>query len=120
MKQYIEQTSGWDDGLQRAWFDENLGLRWSKIIVVTGDDAGMLLVRKLEDTVQIARIQLMPAFQGRGIGSTVVRDVLDMARADGKSAALDVLKVNPARRLYERLGFGKIGQTETHVLMQAR
>ena len=31
---------------------------------------------------------------------------------------LQVLKVNPARRLYGRLGFQVTGETETHYLMQ--
>ena len=34
--------------------------------------------------------------------------------------AITVLKVNPARRLYERLGFAIVGETETHYLMRWR
>jgi ribosomal protein S18 acetylase RimI-like enzyme len=33
---------------------------------------------------------------------------------------LTILKVNPARRLYERLGFTVVGETETHFRLEAR
>jgi ribosomal protein S18 acetylase RimI-like enzyme len=45
--------------------------------------------------------------------------VLDEARRSGKPVALQVLKVNPARRLYERLGFSVTGENETLYFMKA-
>ncbi len=40
------------------------------------------------------------------------------ARAEGVPVALQVLKVNPARHLYERLGFSVVGETAMHCLMR--
>ncbi len=31
---------------------------------------------------------------------------------------LQVLKVNPSRRLYERLGFSETGATDTHIILE--
>ena len=63
----------------------------------------------------------MPAYQGRGIGTQVVRDVLAEARDRGVPARISVEVDNPlARALYERLGFKAYGETERDVLLEAR
>src|SRR6266849_5576104 len=43
--------------------------------------------------------------KGRGIGSALVRDVMQAAGYRGVPVRLSVLVNNPARRLYECLGF---------------
>jgi ribosomal protein S18 acetylase RimI-like enzyme len=48
----------------------------------------------------------LPEHQGRGIGTALLREFINSAHEKGVSATLEVLKANePARRLYERLGF---------------
>ena len=54
----------------------------------------------------ISRIEIDPDLQNRGIGTAVLRHLLDRARQSNLTAVeLDVLAVNRARDLYERLGF---------------
>ena len=65
--------------------------------------------RQLPDD-QVASIHLLgvrPDRQGRGIGATMVREAVALARAQGmKSLRLDTLASNtPAQRLYQSLGF---------------
>jgi ribosomal protein S18 acetylase RimI-like enzyme len=60
----------------------------------------------------------MPDWQNRGLGTTIIQDVIDRLRAPGIPVRLQVLKVNPARRLYERLGFEIYDESDTHYLMQ--
>ena len=50
-------------------------------------------------------ISLMPDFRGRGIGSTLLRRFLAEATVAGVPVGLSVDAANPARHLYERLGF---------------
>ena len=64
-------------------------------------------------------IAVTPDLQGQGIGTSVIHQVLDEAKRSGKPVALQVLKVNPARRLYERLGFSVTGENETRYFMKA-
>jgi ribosomal protein S18 acetylase RimI-like enzyme len=61
-----------------------------------------------------------PEHQGKGIGTRLISEVLQDAHSRGLAVRLRVLKVNPAQRLYERLGFAVVGETETHHLMEAR
>lgn len=48
----------------------------------------------------------------------MVGDLAAEARAAGLPLRLQVLKVNPAMRLYARLGLRIVGETATHLRMQ--
>jgi GNAT superfamily N-acetyltransferase len=58
-----------------------------------------------------------PLWQGRGLGSAVLRAVLDQADADSVTVALNVLRGSAARRLYERHGFVVEAQDPDDVFM---
>lgn len=54
-------------------------------------------------------IALVPEARGRGIGSALLTALLDLARAEGhERISLNAELTNPARRLYERLGFEEV------------
>jgi ribosomal protein S18 acetylase RimI-like enzyme len=80
---------------------------------------GVLQVKRTEAEVVLQNIRIAPAWQRRGLGTAIIQDILGEARYDGLPVALRVLKVNPARRLYERLGFAVTGETPTHYKMRA-
>lgn len=57
----------------------------------------------------IVDIALLPAWCGQGIGSALLRAVLDLADHAGRPCSLHVSPGNPAQRLYQRLGFQVTG-----------
>src|SRR6516225_3944851 len=71
------------------------------VIVVAGEDVGWLQVTKADDTIFLGQLFLATPFQGRGIGGSVVQFLIDEARQARKAITLSVVKINPARRLYE-------------------
>ncbi len=119
MRPHAEKTYGvWDADLQRERFKQRFDPAQMQVIVVDGVDAGMLQVEERTEEVFIPAIWLLPAYQGRGIGTRLLRGVIDAAAAQGKPVALRVLKGNMgARSLYQRLGFGVTGETDTHYIM---
>lgn len=64
------------------------------------------------------QIQIVPALQGRGIGECVLNTVLRAAQADALPVTLKVIKGNPAKRLYDRLGFEIVGADDTQFHMR--
>jgi ribosomal protein S18 acetylase RimI-like enzyme len=54
---------------------------------------------------KLVQIQLAPELQGQGIGQTLIAELCAQAREVGATLSLSVLHQNPARHLYERLGF---------------
>jgi ribosomal protein S18 acetylase RimI-like enzyme len=57
------------------------------------------------DHWDLVQIQIVPEKQGRGFGSTILEKLLADAVQANVPVSLSVLKANPARHLYERLGF---------------
>ena len=58
-----------------------------------------------EVDIELRNDFLLPEFQRRGIGSRLVTDVHGLARSKGKGVRLTVIRCNPAKKLYDRLGF---------------
>jgi ribosomal protein S18 acetylase RimI-like enzyme len=75
------------------------------LVEVSGEPAGRLYVNRAPDEIRIIDIALLPAFRGRGLGSAILRAVLDEADAVGRPVTIHVEQHNPALRLYQRLGF---------------
>jgi GNAT superfamily N-acetyltransferase len=78
------------------------------ITVAAGDgwqDAGWLQTAPHGDAIFLKEIYLDPPFQRQGIGTRVMQIVIDETRRQSKAVTPGVVKINPARRLCERLGF---------------
>ena len=120
MKPVVEQTWGWDDVDQRARFDATFEPGRLQVVLRGGEDIGVLSVEDRADHVFLRSIEVLPGWQGRAIGTSIIWDVVADARARNLPVRLQVLKVNPARALYERLGFQHLASTPTHHVMETR
>lgn len=118
MRPYIAATWGWDDADQRARFDAAFEPGDREIIELDGRPIGVLRVDSTGSPVRLLNIQLLPAFQRQGHGTAIIEAVV--RRAPERPVWLQVLKANPARSLYERLGFRVIGHTDSHWQMLRR
>lgn len=87
------------------------------VIQVEGRDAGRLYVHRSEGELHIIDIALLPEARGRGIGTRILNDLLAEAEASGRTTRIYVENFNPARRLYERLGFQTVEEKGLHLLM---
>ncbi|KVQ99311.1 GCN5 family acetyltransferase [Burkholderia ubonensis] len=83
----------------------------AKIICDGTESIGLLKLSRTPDEWHLHQIQVLPAHQGKGIGNAVLRDVLAEATRAGVPVSLSVLQGNPARRLYEQLGFRLVTET---------
>lgn len=71
------------------------------------------------DCLHLLDITLLPAWCGRGLGTAVLRSLQQQAAQRGCALSIQVEQGNPARRLYERLGFEACGaQQGFHQLMR--
>ena len=97
-------------------FDDDLEA--SRVAVVDGEPAGIckLAIRGVQGW--IAGIGIAVAHRGKGLGESLMRGVIDEARARGiRDLWLEVLVQNePAIRLYEKLGFETVRDLEVWAL----
>lgn len=116
MRDYVEPLWGWDDVVQRRLFDERFGSRPFQVIQANREDIGVLQLQDRPEEVVLDLIELLPAWQGKGIGTAVIRSLL----AQGKTVSLRGLTSNPrAAALYERLGFRVVRRMPERLFMRA-
>jgi ribosomal protein S18 acetylase RimI-like enzyme len=90
----------------------------AQVICVDGEPAGLLKAHRTDTEWVVVQIQIAPALQGRGMGERALHHVLHAAEADALPVTLKVIKGNPAKRLYDRLGFEIVGEDETQFHMR--
>ena len=89
------------------------------IIVSDHRPVGRLYVARLDQEIRIIDITLLPAERNAGIGSYLLKQLLDEANRSGKVTRIFVEEFNPSLRLFERLGFSPSEQHGMHLLLQS-
>lgn len=79
---------------------------------------GRLLLSCLNEEIRLVDVALLPEFRGQGLGAALVGWVQAQANTEGKVVRLHVAPENPARRLYERLGFALVEDRQSHLLLE--
>ena len=108
---YITAIWGWDEQVQRGFHARAFNPRRWQIITADGAGIGMLDVEHRAAEIYLARIEVHPSYQGHGIGTRLVRALIEEAARNGQELVLDVLAVNHrAQALYQRLGMTEIAR----------
>jgi len=112
---------GWDEARHLRHFSEFWEAGGISIVVVDGQPVGVVQLFDSKDVVEIGEIQVLPKHQNRGIGTSIVSDVIESAKKNSKCASLYLgLKNQGALRLYKRLGFEETARSDTHIFMTYR
>lgn len=91
---------------------ERVAEEFEHSFLIKSDNTTVGLLKFITDTqkIFIAHIQVAPEYQGKGLGKAVISHIIDNAIAQNKPVELTVLKANPAKDLYLRLGFEIYGE----------
>lgn len=119
-KKYIEECWGWDleDQHRRLKEDLELNISRKKIIMVNGNSVGVYATGYLDGDFFIEEINILKEYQNYKIGSRILNNQLEENASKGIVTKLRVFKNNPAKNLYERLGFKVYKEIETHYYME--
>lgn len=91
-----------------------------RIVVLDGIDIGRLYVERADDCLRIIEFSLLPDYRGRGIGTDILRSLLNEAHGGKVPVRLKVERDNPALRLYLRHGFVQTGAGGHHLALEWR
>jgi len=80
--------------------------------------AGRIYWSRQPERIHILDITVAPAYRNSGIGSYVLREILEEADRTGKSVTIYVEDFNPSSRLFERLGFRVAAHDGFQLLLQ--
>jgi ribosomal protein S18 acetylase RimI-like enzyme len=117
-KPFLEKLPDFNEEQLIARFRKSLATGEVDIIVVDHQNVGCIHLTKGPDVIDIAQLHIMPGFQGKLIGTTLIRRVLEEASSIRKKVTLAVLKGNRAIHLYKRLGFTVTGEDDIKYYMQ--
>lgn len=81
------------------------------VVLWAGEPAGRLYVDRRPDEIRVVDVALLPEYRGRGAGSALFAALFAEATTTGRPVRISVEANNPARRLYDRLGFVAVDTT---------
>ncbi|WP_198022094.1 GNAT family N-acetyltransferase [Algiphilus aromaticivorans] len=73
------------------------------MVIMNGRRVGYMSVRRDDQGIYVENIQLSPSLHGKGVGTELLGRLLSLHEEE--LVRLTTFRDNPARRLYERLGF---------------
>jgi ribosomal protein S18 acetylase RimI-like enzyme len=79
---------------------------------------GRLYVDRDDDAIRVLDVTILPEHRGRGIGTSLLRDLIAEGERTGRPVRIQVEVFNPARSLYERLGFVPVGELGIRIEME--
>ncbi|WP_299259222.1 GNAT family N-acetyltransferase [uncultured Aquimarina sp.] len=88
------------------------------IVKQLDETVGLLKYIENKNTIEILQFQILPKYQGKGIGNYLLNYMIQLSVSLHKNILLKVLKKNPARHLYERNGFCIIGEDQYEFHME--
>lgn len=88
------------------------------VILSEGRPVGRLYVARLDHEIRIVDITLLPGERNAGIGSYLIKQLLEEAERTRRPVRIFVEEFNPSLQLFERLGFSRGEQHGIHILME--
>jgi len=117
MRPDLERLGRFDEHRVRRRFRDAFDAPHTSVILADGRFAGCVALRPTEHGHCLEHFYLAPDFQGRGLGSAVLRTLLARTDATVEPVRLNVLQGSAARRLYERHGFTVESEDPVDVFM---
>ncbi|MBQ0950360.1 MULTISPECIES: GNAT family N-acetyltransferase [Streptomyces] len=113
----LERLGRYDARRVRQRLRDGFAPAHTRVIEVDGAFAGCVALRPAEDAQWLEHFYLDPRVQGGGIGTAVLRELLERCDRGGTVVRLNVLRGSPAQRLYERHGFAVESEDPVDVFM---
>ena len=101
-----ETFVAWQFGLQRKEYDTRYPDARYDVVLVNEQPAGRIWIGEDDSQIRLLDIGLLEEFQNRGVGTLLVKQLIDEAVGKSKPLRHTVFVLNNnALRFYERLGF---------------
>lgn len=103
---------------QQRWYETAYPGAKYQIIELETQPIGRMVVLREQASWRLIDISLLPEYRAQGIGGELIRNLISESSQAGAALQLQVLNTNPARRLYERLGFVSTAQDQIYTQME--
>lgn len=120
-KKYVDIYWSWNDEEQKNRLKADLEehISHKHIILLKNKPIGIYVWHITESgECFINEISLLEEYQNKGIGTKILKKQIKENQNKKIRTILQVFKTNPAKELYERLGFTVYGESQTHYQME--
>lgn len=108
LARYVHQWGrAGDAGVVAERHNAPIGAAWIRLW--SGEDKGY---GYLADDIPELAIAVMPEIQGQGVGTALLKHILELPKTRYPAISLSIRMSNPALRLYQRLGFVAVAGSE--------
>ena len=114
----VRQYGPWNEEAQDEFFVAAWSSSTHEIILCDDVRCGYMFVEDGDEDIHVRELVIAPDFQGKGIGTHILRNIISQAMARGVLVRLRTHQLNRAVNLYRRLVFRECGQTDSHILME--
>ena len=96
----------WQFEMQRREYDARFPDAEYHVILIDNQPVGRIWIGRTKEEIRLLDIALLPEFQSRGAGTSLLNWLIEVARRENKVLRHMVFVLNDeAHRFYERLGF---------------
>ncbi len=103
---------------QDQYYRENYLNARFHVTLYDQEPIGRFYTQKRDDEIRIMDIIIKSGYRRTGLGTHLIRSVMEEAIQEGLAVRIHVEYNNPALRLYHRLGFRKIGENGIYFLLE--
>ncbi|USD67671.1 GNAT family N-acetyltransferase [Vibrio sp. SCSIO 43136] len=115
----VKRVFGWDEALQRELHHQEWLEAKPNIVMYDNQDVGSFLLEQKTDHLYLARLFLLPQFQGQGLGSAILEHCIRRSNQASLPIKLCHLQGNKVNRLYQKFGF-QVEWADTHFIYMNR
>lgn len=119
LQQYIAETWGWNELFQRHSFLVNLPASSFMIASMRNEDIGGYCLKNKTDHLYLEMLLLTPEKQRQGLGTQIMKHLMQQAEQQKLPVQLSVLKNNPAHLFYRELGFSVYAEDDFRYKMSS-
>jgi GNAT superfamily N-acetyltransferase len=112
MQESLERVGRFDPERARERLRKSFYPDDTEFILVDGRRIGFYTFRSANDGFRLDHLYIHPDWQGRGVGSGVLHDLLSKADARGMPVSVGALRDSASNRFYQRHGFVQTGEDE--------
>ncbi len=117
---YIKEIWGWEESAQREFHAQDWLNKRPEIILYDNQPIGTIYLNENEDYIEIAQFVILSEYQNKGIGSYLLKGILDRADRSGLITRLDYLHTNPVASLYKRFNFKVVRSDDIFHFMERK
>lgn len=119
LKEPVTKQWGWEEAYQRRMFAENLPYTVFAIVMVDGVNVAAYALLDKTEFLHLRMLLVARSHQNLGIGRQLMQQIKARAIRENKALHFSVIKANPVREFYTKLGFRQSGEDESCYLFHS-